>query len=89
MSKILYLKTEVISWLVVGFMADCLTRELGQWVGCPPLGSFQGILARIFASFGENHSLTSGFPELSQCYELSKSTDPDERDEYFQLNSVT
>ena len=26
--------------LVVGFMADCLTRDLGQWVGCPPWGVF-------------------------------------------------
>ena len=42
-------------WLVVGFMADCLTRDLDQWVGWPPWGSFQGILARIYASFGENN----------------------------------
>ena len=40
-------------------MADCLTRDLGQGMGCPPWGSFLGILARIYASFckrtdGEN-----------------------------------
>ena len=27
-------------WLVVGAKADCLTRKLGLWVECPPLGSF-------------------------------------------------
>ena len=26
--------------LVVEFTADCLTRDLGQWMGCPPWGSF-------------------------------------------------
>ena len=33
-------KKSVSGWLVVGFMADCLTRDLGQWVGNPPWGSF-------------------------------------------------
>ena len=27
-------------WLVVGFKADCLTRDLGQCVECPPWGFF-------------------------------------------------
>ena len=48
-------KPETDGWLFGGFMADCLTRDLGQWVGCPPWGSFSGIVARIYASFGENH----------------------------------
>ena len=42
-------------WLVVGVKADCLTRDLGLWVECPSWGSFYRILARIYASFGENH----------------------------------
>ena len=44
-----------IGWLAVGFKADCLKGDLGLWVGCPPLTSLEGILARIYASFGENH----------------------------------
>ena len=43
-----------VGWLVGGIKADCLTRDLGLEVECPPWGSFQGILARIYASFGEN-----------------------------------
>ena len=30
----------LVGWLVVEFMANCLTRDLGQWVGCPPWGFF-------------------------------------------------
>ena len=41
--------------VAVGFKANCLTREPGLWVECPPWGSFYGILARINASFRENH----------------------------------
>ena len=41
--------------VVGGVKADYHTRDLGLWVGCPPWGSFYGILARIYASFGENH----------------------------------
>ena len=36
--------------LVEGSKADCLTWDLGLWVKCPPWESFQGILARIYAS---------------------------------------
>ena len=32
------LTSYVVGWLVLGFMADCLTRDLGQWVVCPPWG---------------------------------------------------
>ena len=35
-----YTVLRLVGWLVVGFMIDCLTRDLGQWVGCPPWGSF-------------------------------------------------
>ena len=40
------------SWLVLGVKADCLTRDLDLWVGCPLWVFF---LARIYESFGENH----------------------------------
>ena len=43
----------LIGLLVVGFKADCLTRYVGLCVGCPPWGSFQGILAHMYASFGK------------------------------------
>ena len=36
-----------VDWLVVGFKADCLTRDLGLWVEGPPWGSFYWILVRI------------------------------------------
>ena len=44
--------------MVVGcriFKTDCHTRDLGRWLGCPPSMSFYMILARTYASFGENH----------------------------------
>ena len=44
----------VVLCCVVGVIADYLKRDLGSWVKCPPWGSFQEILARIYASFGEN-----------------------------------
>ena len=31
-----YKRIWLVGWLVVGFKADCLTRDLGVWVGCPP-----------------------------------------------------
>ena len=30
----------LVDWLVVGFKADCLTRDLDLWVESPPWGSF-------------------------------------------------
>ena len=44
-----------VGWLVVGVKSDCLPRDLGLQVECPPWGSLYGIVARIYASFGENH----------------------------------
>ena len=32
---LIYVKA-MICWLVVGSKADCLTRDLGLWVECPP-----------------------------------------------------
>ena len=29
-----------VGWLVVGVKADCLSGDLGLWIGCPPWGSF-------------------------------------------------
>ena len=37
------------------FKADCLTKDVGLWVECPPWGSFYRILACIYGSFRENH----------------------------------
>ena len=31
-------KNLYVGWLVVGFKADCITRDLGIWVECPPWG---------------------------------------------------
>ena len=44
----------MVAVVVVGFEADCLAGDLDLWVGCPPWGSFERSLARIYASFGEN-----------------------------------
>ena len=40
----------IFRWCGVGVKADFLKKDLG-----PPWGSFYGILAPIYASFGENH----------------------------------
>ena len=36
---IAFLLLNVVVVVVVGFKADCLTRDLGLWVECPPWGS--------------------------------------------------
>ena len=35
-------------WLIVRFKADCLTRDLGQWVECPPWGLETAILCNLY-----------------------------------------
>ena len=49
---------KVVVVVIVGFKADCLTRNLGLWMG---LGLHEdlsrGVLARVHASFGENHRI--------------------------------
>ena len=42
-------------WLVVSIKVDCLSRNLGLFVECPPWGALYGILARIYGSIGESH----------------------------------
>ena len=44
-----------ISWLVLRLRHIVFTRDLGLKRKCPLWGSFYGILARIYWSFGENH----------------------------------
>ena len=39
-------------WLVVGIKADCLTRDLGVLVECPPWGVFLGDLSPYLREFG-------------------------------------
>ena len=50
-----HVKTK-FSWVVgCRIKANCLLLEPGPAEGVLSLGSFYGILARIYASFGENH----------------------------------
>ena len=49
-----------VIWLVIGFNTDCLSRNLGVRVECPPWGFFYGILVRIEASFGEIRTAPNG-----------------------------
>ena len=44
----------LIGW-IQGFKVDCLTGDLGLWVGTPSMGVFLRGPSPFYASLGENH----------------------------------
>ena len=47
--------TKLVGWLVVRVRPIFLMWDVGLWGEYPRWGSFEGIPARIYMSFGENH----------------------------------